>query len=225
MFGFGKRKKYNGIVDDKLKNEYQISTNDAPGFPGVLAYLDLIDNAWNAEMTENEAALYIATLYYCGLIKHGHLDSASALMSRIESIVQFCIPKGSISQARWDKFSASIEQKRNEFGIDKKSDTAPTALENDTRPASFESVIPTKFPETSEPVYKLGDVPQIYKEGVFWKVNGPPSENTDFNYQENNEKKLIPDITWKCGNCGAENKTEHQFAVTCNFCHRTTLGV
>lgn len=32
---------------------------------GALAYLGLIDNAWAAKMTEDEGALYIATLYYC----------------------------------------------------------------------------------------------------------------------------------------------------------------
>jgi hypothetical protein len=50
MFGSGifanKRKKYNGTVDTKLKNEYQIATRDNPSFPGALAYLGLIDNAW-----------------------------------------------------------------------------------------------------------------------------------------------------------------------------------
>jgi hypothetical protein len=66
MFGSGRRKRYNGAVDVKLNNEYQINTQNSPGFPGALAYLRL-DNAWNGKMSEDEAALYIATLYCCGL--------------------------------------------------------------------------------------------------------------------------------------------------------------
>ena len=36
MFGFGNRKKYNGIVDTKLNNEYQIATRDNPSFRAFL---------------------------------------------------------------------------------------------------------------------------------------------------------------------------------------------
>jgi len=45
MFGFGKRKKYSGAADIKINTEYQIITQDNPNFPGVIAYLELIDNA------------------------------------------------------------------------------------------------------------------------------------------------------------------------------------
>lgn len=116
MFGFGNRKKYNGAVDIKLNNEYQIPTRDNPSFPGMGAYLKLIDNAWNTKMTEDEGALYIATLYYCGILKHGLHDEASTLHSRIQSIVSFGLPKGIISQARWAKFSGAIQQVNQEAG-------------------------------------------------------------------------------------------------------------
>ncbi len=117
MFGFGNRKKYNGAVDVKLNNEYQIPTRDNPSFPGMLAYLELIDNAWNAKMSEDEGALYIATLYYCGILKHGLHAEAYALHSRIQSIVSFGLPKGMISQTRWEKFSGAIQQANREAGI------------------------------------------------------------------------------------------------------------
>lgn len=119
MFGFGGRKKYNGAVDTKLNNEYQIVTSelDNPNFPGVLFYLEIIDNAWSAKMSEDEGALYVATLYYCGLLKHGLHAEASALHSRIQSIVGFGLLKGMISQARWAKFSAAIQQANTEAGI------------------------------------------------------------------------------------------------------------
>ncbi|MFZ2209566.1 MAG: hypothetical protein WAV22_12945 [Porticoccaceae bacterium] len=117
MFGFGNRKKYNGAVDVKLNNEYQIPTRDNPSFPGMLAYLELIDNAWNAKMSEDDGVLYIATLYYCGILKHGLHTEAHALHSRIQSIVSFGLPKGMISQARWEKFSGAIQQANREAGI------------------------------------------------------------------------------------------------------------
>lgn len=117
MFGFGNRKRYNGAVDVKLNNEYRIPTRDNPSFPGTLAYLELIDNAWNAKMSEDEGSLYIATLYYCGILKLGQHVEASALHNRIQSIVGFGLSKGMISQARWAKFSAAIQQADQEAGI------------------------------------------------------------------------------------------------------------
>jgi len=111
MLGFGNsRKKYNGAVDQKLNNAYQILTRGNPLFPGALAYLELIDNAWNSKMTEDEGALYIAMLYYCGLIKGGFNADASSLLSRIESVVDYCLPRNLISQARWAVFKQEIDK-------------------------------------------------------------------------------------------------------------------
>lgn len=117
MFGFGNRKKYNGTVDIKLNNEYQIATRGNPSFPGLVAYLELIDNAWNANMSEDEGALYIATLYYCGLLKHGLHAEAAMLQARITSIVSFGLSMGMISQPRWEKFYGAIEHAKQDAGI------------------------------------------------------------------------------------------------------------
>lgn len=104
-------------MDTKLNNEYQIVTRDNPLFPGMLAYLELIDNAWNAKMSEDEGALYIAILYYCGIVKQGDLEDAEALLARIQEIVSFGLPKGMISQARWSKFSSAIKEATRTAGI------------------------------------------------------------------------------------------------------------
>ncbi|MFI8609315.1 hypothetical protein ACIGFL_13470 [Pseudomonas sp. NPDC077649] len=117
MFGLGGRKKYNGIVDTKLNNEYQIETRNNKNFPGMLAYLELIDNAWNSKMSADEGALYIATLYYCGILKHGLRDTANQLYSRIQSISRFGINSGTISQERWMKFSAAIAKAKIEAAV------------------------------------------------------------------------------------------------------------
>lgn len=118
MFGFGNRKKYNGVIDTKLNNEYQIQTRENPKFPGALAYLELIDIAWAAKMTEDEGALYIAALYYCGILKEGYQSEAEALLPRIHSVVEFGLPKGMISKARWSKFSAAINDAKHEADVD-----------------------------------------------------------------------------------------------------------
>lgn len=117
MFGFGKRKKFNGIIDTKLNNEYQIETRGNEKFPGLTAYLELIDNAWNGDMSEDEGALYIAVLYYCGLLKAGHTQEAESLLSRIHSIADFGVRRQMISQARWDKFHGAIVKTQMDLGL------------------------------------------------------------------------------------------------------------
>lgn len=117
MLGFRNRRKYNGAVDIKLNSDYQVSTRGNPKFPGIGAYLELIDIAWNTKMTVDECALYIATLYYCGLLKHGLRDEAIILHSRIQAIVSFGLSKGIISQTRWTKFSEAIQQANQTAGI------------------------------------------------------------------------------------------------------------
>lgn len=110
MFGiFKNRKKYNGTIDAKVNNEYQIKTRDNPLFPSVMGYLELIDNAWKTNMTEDEAAMYIATLYYCGLRKNGHHQEANVLTDRISSVGQFGVQHGTISMERAAKLLAAIE--------------------------------------------------------------------------------------------------------------------
>jgi hypothetical protein len=108
MLGIGKRKKYNGAIDTKLNNEYQIQTKGNLLFPNVGAYLDLIDNAWKTNMSVDDGVLYIATLYYCGLVRQEHNEEAKDLLQRINSIVEFGLPKGIISEEKWSKFSKAI---------------------------------------------------------------------------------------------------------------------
>lgn len=110
MFGlFSNRKKYNGTVDIKINNEYQIKTRDNPLFPSPIGYLELIDNAWNTKMSEDEAAMYIATLYYCGIKKAGHSREADSLRDRIISVGEFGLQHRTISTERSAKFLAAIE--------------------------------------------------------------------------------------------------------------------
>ncbi len=119
MFGLfkNKRKQFNGLVDTKLNNDYQIQTRDNSKFPGVIAYLEFLDIAVSARMNETEAAMYIATMYFCGLCKHGHAQEASALLQRIDHISEFEIQRKTISHERWDRFSTAIAKAREEAQI------------------------------------------------------------------------------------------------------------
>jgi len=120
MFGFGKRKKYNGVVSTKLNNEYQIDTDHStnPRFPGILAYLKLIDKWWYLRKTEDEAALYIAVLYYAGILEQGgQSDESTHLLSRITSISKFGLSKRMISPQSWDTCAEVINTVHNEMDI------------------------------------------------------------------------------------------------------------
>lgn len=110
MFGFNKRKRFNGDVDVKLNNEYQIATRNNPDFPGMSVYLELLDTAWSSKMNADEAALYIAVLLYSGFVKHGDFYKAQELLANIERVASFGLSKGFIAQARWERFSVAIEE-------------------------------------------------------------------------------------------------------------------
>ena len=110
MFGFRNRKQYNGSVDEKLTSGYGIATRDNPKFPGVLAYLGMIDEAWNGKFTEEEAAMFIATLYYSGLKREGHEEEARELARRLASTGQVDFGTGKIGMQRLSAFMAHIEK-------------------------------------------------------------------------------------------------------------------
>lgn len=118
MFGLGnKRKLYNGAVDTKLNNEYQIDTRGDQNFPRVLGYLELIDKAWHSKFSEDEAALYIATLFYCGLAKAGDHAQASALFPRLQSVAKFGLSKGMISEKLAGAALRDAERAKSAAGI------------------------------------------------------------------------------------------------------------
>lgn len=110
MFGFRNRKQYNGTVDAKINDGYGIATKDNAKFPGVLAYLRMIDQAWDSKFTEEEAAMYITTLYYSGLMREGHAAEAKALASRLATMGQTDFTDGKISMHRLATFMAAVEK-------------------------------------------------------------------------------------------------------------------
>jgi hypothetical protein len=110
MFGFRNRKKYNGAVDTKLTDGYGIQTRENPKFPGMLAYMSMIDQAWDSKFTEEEAAMFIATLYYSGLVREKLKEEARQLISRVATTSQQDFTSGKISMQRLAVFMAAIEK-------------------------------------------------------------------------------------------------------------------
>jgi hypothetical protein len=119
MFGFGQSiEQFRAQVDVKLNNEYQIITDNAKNshFPGVFAYVDLIDfckkrGGWNVD----ETAMHIALLLYCGFLKKELFDEASELFSIIQRVVEFSLKKGLISNKAWADNQKIVERERSKY--------------------------------------------------------------------------------------------------------------
>ncbi|HHH9441318.1 TPA: hypothetical protein ACP32N_003256 [Pseudomonas aeruginosa] len=121
MFGFGNRKKYNGSVDTKLNREYQISTRGNPRFPSFSQYLEILEKTFNSGLSEDDAALYIAILYYAVMLE-GHMhEEADIVLSRIKNVGAYNMKIGVISQERWDRFYTYIEEAQVKFIHDNSS--------------------------------------------------------------------------------------------------------
>lgn len=112
MFGFFKnRLRYNGSVDTKLNNEYHIDTRNNDVFQAGV-YLPALDAAWANHMNEDEAALFIATAYFCSLEKGGHQHEADQLAERLASVGTFGVERGLISTDRSNQCLAMINRSR-----------------------------------------------------------------------------------------------------------------
>jgi hypothetical protein len=115
MFGFGTRKRYNSKVDTILRNDFQIVTDSVanPRFPGVLKYLEHIDNVYYAKGSAEAAASDLALMYYAGLIKKG-TDSdrkeAETKLRRMQELMSKYLANGLIEQGHFDHASMSIEE-------------------------------------------------------------------------------------------------------------------
>lgn len=115
MFGLGNRRKYNENIDLKLNNEYGISTKDNSYFPGVLPYLEIIDQMRDEGYTEEEAAMFIASLYYSHLMRDGNAAEANALSSRFTLASATDFGAGKISMQRLATFMAVIEKANADY--------------------------------------------------------------------------------------------------------------
>ena len=115
MFGFGVRKRYNTKVDAILINDFQIVTNSLanPNFPGILKYMELVDNVYYAKGSAEAAASDLALMYYAGLFKKG-IDSerkdAETQLRRIQAHMSKFLANGLIDQDHFDHASMAIEK-------------------------------------------------------------------------------------------------------------------
>lgn len=116
MFGlFRSQPKFNGTVDTKLNNEYQIHTKQDNRFPDPALYLRLLNDMWQLKASEDEAAMYIAALFYRGLLKAGYRDEALLLQARIIEVGVFGVEHGMISRARFEQIASEIRTATDDF--------------------------------------------------------------------------------------------------------------
>ncbi len=114
MLWFRNRKKWNGGVDTIVTRDLGIQTRGNEKFPGVLAYLELLDTAYSVKMNEREAALYIGVLYFSGLFRNNFWREAEDLRGKLVPYGQEAARGGQISIARWRKFLGEIDKVRSE---------------------------------------------------------------------------------------------------------------
>lgn len=77
-------------------------------------------------MNKNEAALYIATLFYCGLYAHEHVSEAQPLLDRINAIGKNEFSSGTISGRMWNAVSndlANVEIRTANFRLRRQPET------------------------------------------------------------------------------------------------------
>jgi len=120
MFGLGKkRKNFNGAVDTRLNNEYQIVTDSEanPLFPAPLAYLNHLDQQWNNKLNEHEAALVIACMYFCGCAEGDEREEALRVHERILAVSQFGVAHGQVDEAKWELMRGLCEKRYALVGL------------------------------------------------------------------------------------------------------------
>ena len=98
---FGKRKQFNGRVDFILKENFKIDTNSNtnPDFPGILAYLRLIDYGWNNKCGAEETAAHIGIGLFLGMRekrKFRTIEDMNATQRRLVAFVQDNYQTGNI---------------------------------------------------------------------------------------------------------------------------------
>lgn len=121
MLGLGNRRKYNGSVDTKLNREYQISTRGNPSFLNLSQYTDVLNKAFNLGISEDEAALYLAILYYSYQLEKSNHTEADRVLQLINSIGEYNLKIGAISRERWDDFYSYVDKAQVSFMMQKSS--------------------------------------------------------------------------------------------------------
>lgn len=111
------RRRYNGAVDIRLRNEYQIETNGNNHFPELTEYLNFIKLSKKNSMNADETALHIATLYYCSLLSAQMFEEASAVLLSIEALSLKHTLEGYISEQSYLKSLELISDAETEANI------------------------------------------------------------------------------------------------------------
>jgi hypothetical protein len=103
---FGKRKRFNGDVDLRLREFFGI---DASG-GGLLGLLSLLDTAWSARMNADEAATYVAVLTCVGHYRECEPRKGSLMLERILAYGKTRVAVGQIGRQHWDRWMLAIAE-------------------------------------------------------------------------------------------------------------------
>jgi hypothetical protein len=109
MFGFGRvdglnRNEYNNRVKNIIENRLFIDTNNVsnPFFPGIIAFMQLIDQGWQQKFCPEDNALFISLAYWEGCAKAGGdaLKEAKRVDNEINKFIPELALSGKISDTR-----------------------------------------------------------------------------------------------------------------------------
>ena len=119
MFGFSRvdglnRKEWNTRVRNLLENRFEIVTNHQlnPSFPGILVFGQLLDEGWHQKACPEDAAVYVALIYWSGKAKAGR-DGSQEARQLVDSITDFILEiamSGKVSEARSRQFIMFVDQ-------------------------------------------------------------------------------------------------------------------
>lgn len=105
---FRNRKRFNGEVDQKILTDYGIKTSENPDWPGVLAYLELLDVPWQQKWNADEAALHMVVLYYDGLERNGRASDALLIRPKILQVANRQVSSGVVGREKWERYQEKI---------------------------------------------------------------------------------------------------------------------
>jgi len=109
------RSEYNAKVSQIIKDDFGITPDSLvdPRFPGVLAYLELIDEIYYNDGSPEQAALRVMIPLFGGLRKsqlEKDRSDAVLLFEKIKKHVRLYLSSGAISQQVFDGYSAVLKK-------------------------------------------------------------------------------------------------------------------
>lgn len=109
------RDEYNDKVGQLIRDDFGFHPNSRvdPRFPGVLAYLELLDDVYYIDGPPEQAALRVMLPFFSGLRKSElgkDQSDANLLFEKIKRNMHLYFSHGAISQDIFDQYSAILKK-------------------------------------------------------------------------------------------------------------------